>query len=98
MGARASRAAFQLLAEAEGRVHGVPADHVALHEVGALDALVDIVGAIEGFEQLGVTRIYHRPVAIGSGWIRAAHGVIPVPAPATAILLEGIEVDRTGRS
>ena len=64
--------------------------------MGALDALVDIVGAIEGFEQLGVTRIYHRPVAIGSGWIRAAHGVIPVPAPATAILLEGIEVGPNG--
>ncbi len=88
--------AFQLLAEAEGRVHGVPTDQVALHEVGALDALVDIVGAIEGFEQLGITRIYHRPVAIGSGWIRAAHGVIPVPAPATAILLEGIEVGPNG--
>lgn len=88
--------AFQLLAEAEGRVHGVPTDQVVLHEVGALDALVDIVGAIEGFEQLGVTRIYNRPVALGSGWIRAAHGVIPVPAPATAILLEGIEVGPNG--
>ncbi len=88
--------AFQLLADAEGQVHGVPADQVVLHEVGALDALVDIVGAIEGFEQLGVTRIYHRPVAMGSGWIRAAHGVIPVPAPATAILLEGIEVGPNG--
>ena len=88
--------AFRLLGEAEGRVHGVPPDQVALHEVGALDALVDIVGAIEGFEQLGVTRIYHRPVAVGSGWVRAAHGVIPVPAPATAILLEGIEVGPNG--
>jgi uncharacterized protein (TIGR00299 family) protein len=88
--------AFQLLGEAEGRVHGVPAEQVALHEVGALDALVDIVGAIEGFERLGITRIYHRPVALGSGWVRASHGVIPVPAPATAILLEGIEVGPNG--
>jgi uncharacterized protein (TIGR00299 family) protein len=88
--------ALRLLAEAEGRVHGLPADQVALHEVGALDALVDIVGAIEGFEQLGITRIYHRPVALGTGWIRAAHGVIPVPAPATAILLEGVEVGPNG--
>jgi uncharacterized protein (TIGR00299 family) protein len=88
--------AFQLLGEAEGRVHGLPADEVPLHEVGAIDALVDIVGAIEGFEQLGVTRIYNRPVAVGSGWVRAAHGVMPVPAPATSILLEGVEVGPNG--
>lgn len=88
--------AFQLLGEAEGRIHGQPADQVALHEVGAVDALVDIVGAIEGFEQLGVTRIYNRPVAVGSGWVRAEHGVMPVPAPATSILLEGVEVGPNG--
>jgi len=88
--------AFTLLGEAEGRIHGVPAAAVALHEVGAVDALVDIVGAIEGFEHLELTRVYHRPVAVGNGWVRAAHGVIPVPAPATAVLLEGIEVGPNG--
>lgn len=88
--------AFTLLGEAEGRIHGVPAASVALHEVGAVDALVDIVGAIEGFERLELTRIYHRPVAVGTGWVRAAHGVIPVPAPATAVLLEGLEVGPNG--
>jgi len=88
--------AFRLLGEAEGRVHGVPPEQVALHEVGAVDALVDIVGAIEGFEQLGISRICNRPVGIGNGWVRAAHGVIPVPAPATAILLEGIEIAPNG--
>jgi uncharacterized protein (TIGR00299 family) protein len=88
--------AFRLLGEAEGRVHGMPADQVALHEVGAVDALVDIVGAIEGFEQLGIDRIYNRPVGVGSGWVRAAHGVIPVPAPATSLLLEGIDVGPNG--
>ena len=88
--------AFRLLGDAEGQVHGVPAEQVALHEVGALDALVDIIGAIEGFERLGVQHIYHRPVALGSGWVRSAHGVIPVPAPATAILLEGIDVGPNG--
>jgi uncharacterized protein (TIGR00299 family) protein len=93
--ARAVRA-FELLGEAEGRVHGLPANEVPLHEVGAVDALVDIVGGIEGFEQLGITRIFNRPVAVGSGWVRAAHGVIPVPAPATAILLEGVEVISNG--
>jgi uncharacterized protein (TIGR00299 family) protein len=89
-------ATFRLLGEAEGRVHGVPAEQVALHEVGAVDALVDVVGTLEGFEHLGVTKVYARPVAIGSGWVRAAHGVIPVPAPATAVLLEGLEVGPNG--
>jgi pyridinium-3,5-bisthiocarboxylic acid mononucleotide nickel chelatase len=88
--------AFRLLGDAEGRVHGLPAERVPLHEVGAADAIIDIVGAIEGFEQLGITRIYSRPLAIGSGWVRAAHGVIPVPAPATAILLEGLEIGPNG--
>jgi pyridinium-3,5-bisthiocarboxylic acid mononucleotide nickel chelatase len=88
--------ALRLLGEAEGRVHGLPADQVALHEVGALDALIDIVGSIEGFERLGITRIYNRPVAVGHGWVRAAHGTMPVPAPATAILLEGIEIGPDG--
>ncbi|HEX6106469.1 MAG TPA: nickel pincer cofactor biosynthesis protein LarC [Gemmatimonadales bacterium] len=89
-------AAFRLLGEAEGRVHGVAPEDVALHEVGAVDALVDVVGALEGFEELGVTRVYNRPVAVGNGWVRAAHGVIPVPAPATAVLLEGLEIGPNG--
>jgi uncharacterized protein (TIGR00299 family) protein len=88
--------AFRLLGEAEGRVHGVPAEQVALHEVGAVDALIDIVGAIEGFERLGIDRVCNRPVGLGSGWVRAAHGVIPVPAPATALLLEGIDIGPNG--
>ncbi len=88
--------AFRLIGEAEGRVHGVPPDHVHLHEVGALDALLDVVGAIEGFEQLGVEAIYNWPVAVGNGWVEAAHGELPVPAPATAILLEGLDVASAG--
>jgi uncharacterized protein (TIGR00299 family) protein len=88
--------AFELLGEAEGRVHGMSADQVALHEVGAVDALVDVVGGIEGFEQLGITRVYNRPVSVGSGWVRAAHGALPVPAPATSLLLEGIDVGPNG--
>jgi hypothetical protein len=84
--------AFRLVGEAEGKVHGVPAEKVHLHEVGAVDAVLDIVGAIEGFERLGVDAVYHWPVAVGSGWVQAAHGRLPVPAPATAILLEGLEV------
>lgn len=88
--------AFRLLGEAEGKIHGLPANEVPLHEVGAIDALIDIVGAIEGFEQLGAQEIYHRPLALGNGWVRAAHGVIPVPAPATAILVEGLDIGPNG--
>lgn len=85
-------AAFRLLAEAEGRVHGKAPELVSLHEVGAWDALIDVVGTVEGFERLGVTALYHRPLPLGSGWVRGAHGAMAVPAPATAILLEGLEV------
>ena len=88
--------AFRLLAEAEGRIHGKAPDQVALHEVGASDALVDIVGGIEGFERLGIDEVYSRPVALGSGWVRAAHGILPVPAPATGLLVEGLEISSGG--
>jgi uncharacterized protein (TIGR00299 family) protein len=88
--------AFQLLGGAEGRIHGLPGEQVALHEVGAADAMVDIVGTLEGFEELGVDRVYNWPVTVGTGWVRAAHGVMPVPAPATAVLLEGIELGPNG--
>lgn len=88
--------AFRLVAEAEGKVHGIDPDKVSLHEVGAYDALVDIVGGIEGFEQLGIDRVYTMPAALGSGWVKAAHGLLPVPAPATAILAEGLEVSMGG--
>jgi uncharacterized protein (TIGR00299 family) protein len=84
--------AFRLLGEAEGRVHGVAPEKVHLHEVGAVDAVLDIVGGIEGFERLGVEAVHHLPVAVGQGWLEAAHGCLPVPAPATAILLEGLEI------
>src|SRR5437899_7387907 len=84
--------AFQLVGDAEGRVHGVAPEKVHLHEVGAVDGVLDIVGAIEGFERLGVEAVHHLPVAVGQGWVEAAHGRLPIPAPATAILLEGLEI------
>jgi len=88
--------AFRLVGDAEGRVHGVAPEKVHLHEVGAVDAVLDIVGAIEGFERLGVEAVYNFPVAVGQGWVDAAHGKLPVPAPATAILLEGLEIATSG--
>lgn len=89
-------AAFRLVAAAEGRVHGVDPERVHLHEVGAVDAVLDIVGAVEGFERLRVERIHTLPVAVGSGWVESAHGQLPVPAPATGILLEGLAVAAGG--
>jgi uncharacterized protein (TIGR00299 family) protein len=71
-------------------------EEVALHEVGALDAIVDVVGCIEGFEQLGITTIATMPVALGSGWVRTAHGVMSIPAPVTARLAEGLEIGSNG--
>jgi uncharacterized protein (TIGR00299 family) protein len=73
-------------------VHGVAREKVHLHEVGAIDAVLDIVGAMDGFDRLGLDAVYHLPVAVGRGWIEAEHGRMPVPAPATAILLEGMEI------
>jgi uncharacterized protein (TIGR00299 family) protein len=85
-------AVFERLAVAEGRVHRVPPAEVHFHEVGALDALADIVGVVAGFEHLGLTRLLASPVALGSGSARGAHGVVPIPGPAVLELLQGIPV------
>ncbi len=81
---------FTLLAEAEGQIHGIPADQVHFHEVGALDAIVDIVGVVAGLALLGVEQVYASPLPLGSGWTRAAHGQLPLPAPAVLALLAGV--------
>jgi uncharacterized protein (TIGR00299 family) protein len=78
---------FAALASAEAEAHGVPEDDVHFHEVGGLDAIADIVGACAGLHRLGVDQIASYPVAVGSGWVKSEHGLLPVPAPATANLL-----------
>jgi uncharacterized protein (TIGR00299 family) protein len=83
---------FERLAEAEAAIHAVSVEHVHLHEVGAIDSIVDIVGAVYGFEQIGADRIVSSPLNVGGGTVRCAHGVFPVPAPATARLLAGVPV------
>ena len=82
-------AVFARLAEAEGRVHGVAADDVEFHEVGALDAIVDVVCACLGFDHLGVDAIHAAPLPLGAGLARSAHGPLPVPPPAVVELLRG---------
>lgn len=84
--------AFTAIATAEAEIHGVSIEKVHLHEVGAVDAILDVVGAMWGLELLGVERVYCGTLSLGDGTVRAAHGVLPVPAPATLKLLEGLPV------
>ena len=81
--------AFGRLAETEARVHGVSADDVHFHEVGALDAIADVVGVAAGFATLGLEALHASPVALGSGSVRTEHGLLPVPPPAVVELLRG---------
>jgi len=85
-----ARSVYAAIAEAEGRVHGKRCDLVHFHEVGALDAVADVAGVCLAMEKLGAERVVASPVHVGAGTVRCAHGVLPVPAPATAALLEGI--------
>jgi uncharacterized protein (TIGR00299 family) protein len=95
--ARARAAAvLRRLGEAEAEVHAIPLDRVHFHEVGAVAPLVVVGGAVWALERLGVTRVHATPPLVGSGTVRCAHGVLPVPAPATAILLRGMPHVRGG--
>jgi uncharacterized protein (TIGR00299 family) protein len=87
-----AKALFLRLGEVEAAIHGVPLERVHLHEVGALDSIIDIAGAVHALEYLGADRIVASPLNVGSGTVRAAHGVYPVPAPATLQLLSGAPV------
>jgi uncharacterized protein (DUF111 family) len=81
---------FSRIAEAEGKIHGQPPADVEFHEVGALDSIADIVCACVGIEALGVEKIFVSSLHEGNGTIRCAHGIFPVPAPATLEILKGI--------
>lgn len=85
-----STAIFRIIAEAEGKIHGMPPEQVHFHEVGAMDSIIDIIGVCLAMENLDIETVYASPVPIGSGRMQMAHGLYPIPAPATAEILRGI--------
>ncbi|MDD2856444.1 MAG: LarC family nickel insertion protein, partial [Desulfuromonadaceae bacterium] len=87
-----SQSVFRRLAEAESKVHNVPIENVHFHEVGAVDSIVDIVATTIALDFLNIKEIYASPLPLGSGFVDSAHGRLPLPAPATAELMQGIPV------
>ena len=91
-GKERAKALFRRLAEAEAAVHGTSVETVHLHEVGAVDSIIDIVGTVYALETMGIDRVVASPLNVGGGSVRSAHGLLPVPAPATVRLLEGAPI------
>lgn len=85
-----SLAVFQALAEAEAKVHTIPVEQVHFHEIGALDTIFDVVGTVIGLHHLGISKLIVSPLPLGGGFVHCAHGMLPLPAPATCELLHGV--------
>ena len=83
---------YQIIAQAESKVHGVPVEQIHFHEVGAMDAVADITAVCYLMDKLGVEKVFASPVHVGSGQVKCAHGLLPVPAPATALILQGVPI------
>lgn len=91
-----SIAIFTRMAEAEARVHRTTVEEIHFHEVGAMDAIIDVVGAVIGMTALGIQKIFCSPIHVGCGTVKCAHGTLPVPAPATAELIKNLPVYSAG--
>ncbi len=91
-----SREIFERIASAEAKIHHVAMEEVHFHELGGLDSIVDIVGAVWGIRQMGIEKIYVSRVNVGGGFVKCEHGVLPVPAPATLSLMEGRPIYSSG--
>jgi len=87
-----ANAIIRRIGEVEAALHGLPLDQVHLHELGGVDTIVDVVGALLGLKALGVEQVYASPLPMGRGFVRGAHGLIPLPAPATLALLKGVRL------
>ena len=87
-----AQAIYETIAKAESQVHGQPMDEIHFHEVGTLDAVADVVGNCILMEMIGADKVTVSPIHVGSGQVKCAHGILPVPAPATAIILEGMPI------
>jgi len=88
---------FHKLAIAESKVHHTAVDHIHFHEVGAVDSIIDIVGAVIGLKKLNITEVFCSPLPLGRGFVTCDHGVLPIPAPATVELLKNVPVYQTDR-
>ena len=87
-----SRSILTRIGEAESRIHGVPLSEIHLHELGGVDTLIDVVGTVSGIERLGIEKIYASRIHVGKGFIECAHGILPLPAPATLELLKDVPI------
>jgi len=92
-----SKKIFHRLAVAESKVHNIPIENIHFHEVGAVDSIIDIVGAVVGIKKLGISKIFYSHLPLGTGFVKCEHGVLPVPVPATVELLKGVPVYQTQR-